>query len=193
MDTFNEIVRIIGTNFIKGMFFSVLVIIFCRRIFKDKFDTSNAIGIIRWVMICYSLFILVQFLLLPLLSPGSNIFFSSFRERATGRYSFAFWLMILGAISPLILFFKKPGNNIILILVLTIFVNIAWLMESLIIHTLSIERGYSPSGEGIKAYFPFEGELLIILQGIICGILAIVIGNLPFFRKNIVEQKLHNE
>jgi hypothetical protein len=184
MDTFNEIIKLVGTNLIKGMFMSVLVIIFCRKIFKKEFDTQNAIGIIRWVMIFYSILIFVHFLLLVLLPPSSKIFFLSIQERATGPYSFAFWLMALGSISPFILFFKKLSNKTYLILVLTIFMNFGWLMELLIIHTANIERDYSPKVGGFKE---FEGELAIAIQGIIFGVLSMLIGNLPFFRKNTVD------
>jgi hypothetical protein len=184
MGTFNEIIRLVGANFIKGMFVSMLVIIFCRKIFKNKLNTENAIGIIRWLMIGYSTLILVHFLLQALL-PSSS---SSFLERTTtGPYKFAFWLMALGAVSPLILFFKKLGNKVYFILVLTIFMNIGWLMESLVIHVSIMEREYSPKFGGFKAFLPFEVELIIILQGIILGVLLIVIGNLSFFRKNAIE------
>jgi len=163
---------------------SVLVIIFCRKVFKKKFDTQNAISIIRWLMICYSILILVYFLLLILLPPTSNIFFSSILDRATGPYSFAFWLMALGPISPFILFFKKLSNKTYLILALTIFMNFGWLMESLVIHISIIEREYSLKAGGFKE---FERELMIALQGIIFGVLSMVIGNLPFFRKKTVD------
>ena len=171
VDIFSEIIGFIGNNIIKGISISVLVVIFCRKIFKNKFDTKNAISIIKWIIIGYTVLILVNFLLLALLPTSSKTFISSISNRATGQYSFAFWLMLLGAISPLILFYKKLGNRFYLIFVLAIFIKIGWLMELLVIHLNLIKE------DGIITILPSQEGLIIILQGIILGVSSLAIGN----------------
>jgi len=182
--TFIEIIGFINTYFIKGIFVSVIVIILTNKLFKNNFDTKNAVSIIRWVLLSYSILILVYFLLLIFLPVNSDIYSSSFRERAMGPYKFAFWLVTLGSILPLILFFKNLGNNVYFILAITILMNLGWLFESFVIHLTSMEREYVGKVNGVKAYLPFNRELMIVLQGLLLGILTMVIGNLSFLRKN---------
>ncbi len=183
MTIFVEIIGFINTYFIKGIFISVLVIILTSKLFKKNFDTKNAISIIKWVLLSYSSLMLIYFILLAL-SPAKSTNYLYFQERAMGPYNFAFWLVALGSVLPLILFFKKLGNRVYFIFILTVFVNLGWLMESLIIHTTSMERDYAPNVSGIKAYLPFNRELMIVLQGALFGALTILIGNSPFLRKN---------
>ena len=178
-----EIVGLISNYLIKGIFISVLVIICSRKIFKKNFDTRNAITIVRWILLCYSILALVYFLLCVLLPTDLNTYSSYFRERATGPYSFAFWTMQLTAFLPLVLFFKNLSNKIYMILMLAILVNIGWLFESFVIHLTIMRRDYSGETGGFKAYLPFNKELMIVLQGLVLGVLTFIVGNSPLFKK----------
>ncbi len=183
MGTFIEITELIGTYFIRGISISILVIIFSRKLFKKNFQTQNAVSIIRWVLLSYSILITVLFLLLFFLPENSNVYTTSFRERATGAYNIIFWIMTLISILPLILLFKKADNNIYFILAVTILMSSGWLFESFIIHITSMEMGYSENVASFKAYLPFSGEVLILIRGIFLGVLTMLIGNSPFFNK----------
>jgi hypothetical protein len=177
-----EIIAFIGNFLVKGIFIGVLIVGLSRKLFKTKFDTQHAVHIIKWVMLTYSVLVVIFFLLLFLV-PANSGEFISLTVQATGHYSWAFWLMILGSILPLMLFFKKSAYNIYLLFTLGIFMNIGWLLESMVIHTTIIERDYPREISGFKAILPFDRELIILLKGLIFGIVALLIGNLIFFRK----------
>jgi len=168
MSIYGQIIDLINILFIKGIFISVLIIICSRLLFK-RVDTKNALLIIRWLLLSYSILVIVQ-LLITLLHPESS---KAFWERATDRYRFAFWLMISSPLLPLFLFVKSLRNNIYILLFMAIWINIGWHMESLVIHLTMMNREYS----GNSNSSPSTGEVMIILKGILIGVLILAIGN----------------
>jgi hypothetical protein len=99
---------------------------------------------------------------------------SSFWSRMTGQYKFAYWFMFISnSVLPLCLIFKKCQKLYILLLI-TILMNLGWLFESFVIHVTSLSRDYSGG-----SYFPYNREIVIVVEGICWGVLAIIIGNLP--------------
>ena len=178
MEIYFKIWGLIGTHLIKGIFISVLVIILARKVLKKNIDFNKAISIIKWILIFYAILNLASFVVLVFSINGY-----SFQEQATGPYNFAYWLMLLGSFSPLFLFFKKLGYNIYFILLAAIFTNIGWLLESFVIHIISFDRDYSGDVNGLALLLPFNHELVAIAEGFCLGCLAIIIGILPFLKK----------
>lgn len=168
MNAYSQILDLINTIFIKGIFVSVLVIICSRLVFK-RIDTRNALVINRWILLSYSILCIIHLLILCLLPESSTAFW----EQATGRYNFAFWLMMSSPFLPLLLFVKSLRNNIYILLFMAIWVNIGSFMEWLVIHTIMIYRDYT----GNVKDFPTIVEWMIILEGVLLGILTLVIGN----------------
>jgi len=165
MSTYGQILDLINILFIRGIFISVLIIIFSRLLFK-RVDTKNAIIITRWILLSYSILVIVQLLIISLLPESSEVFWG----RATGRYSWAFWLMISSPFLPLLLFVKRLRNNIYILLFMAVWINLGWLVESLVIHITAMHRDYVND-------FPATGELVIIVKGILIGIILLIIGN----------------
>jgi hypothetical protein len=185
MEIYFKSIGLIDTYLIKGIFISILIIILARTFLKKNIVFNTAVAIIKWVLVFWAILNLASFLVL-LFSINSNSYSSSVWKRATGEYGFSYWIMLLGSFSPLFLLFKNLGRKAYFILLVAILTNIGWLFESFVVHVVSIHRDYSMSTNGIGVALPFNRELLVIARGIFFGVLAIIIGNLPFFkiRKN---------
>jgi hypothetical protein len=173
MELLFDIINLIDTHLIRGISISVLIIILTRKIFP-KSDTQAAITIIKWLLIAYSIAIVFMFLLSFLRLAGSNENFI-FWDRITGPYWYAYWIMLAGNVFPFLLFIKKLNNNVYFILLIAILVNVGWLLESFIVHIACIRRG--------EFCFPYDRELIIILEGILLGVLTLIIGNLIALKK----------
>jgi len=182
METFAAIVSAIAGNLIKGTFISVLVIIIAKRFFNRNIGFNNAVNIIKWLFIGYGILSVIYYAVF-IFWINSNVEFSTAWRPAEDKYKFAFWLMALGSISPLFLLIKKLGSKLYFILLISILVNIGWLFESLVVHLVSIHRDYSGDSGGLATLLPFDYELIAIEKGFAIGMLAIVLGNLPFFNR----------
>jgi hypothetical protein len=175
MDLFYDLISFIAEHLMRGIFISVLVIIFFRKFFK-KIDTQIAAQIIRGLLIAFSAMYLL-FLLISLLSSSDADTKDVFWERISGPYGFAYLSMIIGNSLPLLLLFKKTGNNIYMIMFMAIAINIGWLMESIIICLPALFRGDCPS---------FSRQSMILLKGAFLGLVIILTGHLISKSKNKV-------
>ncbi len=73
----------------------------------------------------------------------------AFKNRAFGPYWWAYWIMIsCNVISPQFFWFKKIRTNIVLVFILSIFVNIGMWFERFVIIVTSLHRDYLPSNWG---------------------------------------------
>ena len=178
MEIYFKIWGLIGTHLIKGIFISVLVIVLARKFFK-KIDFNSTISIIKWILIFYAILNVASFVILVFSINGYSLW-----KQATGPYNFAYWLILLGSFSPFFLFFKKLARNIYFILLVAILTNIGWLFESFVIHIISFHRDYSGDVNGLALLLPFNRELVAVIEGFLLGCLVIIIGNLPFFKRN---------
>ncbi len=131
METSLEILNFINSYLIRGIFISILLIIFFRAISKSNIDSCYAMQFIKWMILAYSPFYLLYFLLSLLLYQLDDTFFIS---RISGHYWWAYWLMLSGnMIFPLFLYIKKFGNKIYVLLIVSILMNIGWLTEWIVI------------------------------------------------------------
>ena len=73
----------------------------------------------------------------------------TFVNRATGPYWWAYWIMVsCNVISPQIFWFKKARRNMLLVFVVSIFVNIGMWFERFVITVTSLNRDFLPSSWG---------------------------------------------
>lgn len=69
-----------------------------------------------------------------------------FRERATGRYWWAYWsMMTCNVISPQIFWFKKMRRSVTVTFIMSIFINIGMWFERFVIIVISLHRDMLPS------------------------------------------------
>jgi len=75
----------------------------------------------------------------------------AFKNRAFGPYYWAYWTMVTcNVISPQFFWFKKIRRNMVLVFILSIFVNIGMWFERFVIIVTSLHRDYMPAN---WAYF----------------------------------------
>jgi molybdopterin-containing oxidoreductase family membrane subunit len=75
----------------------------------------------------------------------------TFKNRALGPYAWAYWTMIsCNVVCPQLFWFKKVRTNMILVFIISIFVNIGMWFERFVIIVTSLHRDYLPSN---WAYF----------------------------------------
>jgi molybdopterin-containing oxidoreductase family membrane subunit len=90
---------------------------------------------------------------------GSNPYEGfAFINRAFGHYAWAYWIMITcNVITPQFFWFKKVRQNIVLVWILSIFVNVGMWFERFVIIVTSLARDYLPSSWGY--YSPSAVEI----------------------------------
>ncbi|MDA1259011.1 MAG: polysulfide reductase NrfD [Planctomycetota bacterium] len=73
----------------------------------------------------------------------------TFVNRASGPYWWAYWIMVsCNVISPQIFWWKKARSNMILVFIVSIFVNIGMWFERFVITVTSLNRDFLPSSWG---------------------------------------------
>lgn len=83
----------------------------------------------------------------------------AFQNRAFGPYWWAYWIMIsCNVITPQFFWFKKLRTNIVVVWVLSIFVNIGMWFERFVIVVTSLHRDYIPANWGY--YSPTKVDVL---------------------------------
>lgn len=173
IDKFAELPIFLGNNIIRGLFVGVALIIFVRILSKGKIETDISLKIIRWIVILYCLIALTSWLLL-LIFPHSEKY--AFLDRATGPYAWAYWLMlIMNCLAPLILLNKNISKKIYVIFIITLLMNIGWILEYFIIFITSIHRDYSNNDYSV--YWLHSREITILTKGFFIGLIALIIGN----------------
>jgi len=173
MNQFIELLSFIDDQFIDGIFISVLLLIVVKKFFKS-IKIHAALEILCYLIILYCLLSIAYIILISVFKVDSNLY-TSFINRATGFYKWAYILMLTAhSFIPLFLFFKKIRNKIYLVFILALFMNLGWLFESFVIHLTTIHRDYDANR---NAFLPFESDLLIFGKGLLLGIIALIIGN----------------
>lgn len=83
----------------------------------------------------------------------------AFQNRAFGPYWWAYWIMIsCNVITPQFFWFKKLRTNVVIVWVLSIFVNIGMWFERFVIVVTSLHRDYLPANWGY--YSPTKVDVL---------------------------------
>lgn len=154
--------------FIRGIFISVLVILFARRSFGNRIETDISMQIIRWTMLVYAFGVIISFILLIILEDRQE--YLNFWKDPYGLS-----VLIANSIVPLTLLIKKLGRNTFYILLISVLINYGWLMESFVIHIPSISRGLEVGN--YSSLLPYKNELLHLTKGVIVGLVILIIGN----------------
>ena len=102
--------------------------------------------------------------------------YTFFNARATGSFSFAFWLMVVfNAIVPQVFWFKKARRNLVILFIVSIIINIGMWFERYIIMVSSLAQDFLPSSW--TAYYPTLVDVGIFVGTFglfICGMLLFV-------------------
>ena len=174
IEAYTEFLKSISDYLIKGIFISILLIIFIKLLSKNKIETVLSTKIIKWIIILYSFGVLVNTILM-FLFPSSEKY--AFLERATGPYWWAYWLMLsMNSIVPLLLLNNKIGKKIHFLLLIALLMNIGWIFESFVVHMSSLQIDFIT--EDYNPYLPNNRELYLLLNGFVLGIIVLVIENI---------------
>ena len=170
MDFLQRTIEVIDVNLVYCLVPMIATLITVRWIYKDKFQVRKALIWIKWFMIAYTLVSFLYYLFLWTTDPESV----AISSRATGPYKWAYWLMFLGTLSPLLLLFKRIGSNAYLMLTIAILMKVGMYMERFIILFTSFHRDYL-SDWAVSVSTPFLGLILILLQGIGLAVVLLVV------------------
>ncbi|PJB14993.1 MAG: hydrogenase [Flavobacteriales bacterium CG_4_9_14_3_um_filter_32_8] len=141
--------------FVVGAIFSgfsmvlTLVIIMRKAYHLQDYITTSHIDAITRVLIFISLIMGTAYLTELFMSwySGNGFeIFTFYKNRATGDYSIAFWLMILfNAILPQLFWSKRMRSNLTLVFIISLCVNVGMWLERFIIVVTSLSKDYLPS------------------------------------------------
>jgi molybdopterin-containing oxidoreductase family membrane subunit len=181
MALFQIIFKFLDLLLIKTIFISVLIIIILKWIIKTL-KTELALAIIKWILISYSILIIIS-LTFPFFT-GENNEILPFINRATGPYYWAYFVMLFSAIVlPQTLLIKNLGKSKYFILIISILINAGMWFERFVIIVTSLHQDYFMGSEhySILNLVPMES----ILVGLFWGILFLSIANInnPLWKK----------
>ena len=111
---------------------------------------------------------------------GANYEGFAFINRATGPMAWSYWIMVsCNVISPQIFWFKAARRNMVVVFVMSIFVNIGMWFERFVIIVTSLHRDYLPSSWA--SYHPTWVEFSILLGtfGIFFGAFLLFVRFVP--------------
>jgi molybdopterin-containing oxidoreductase family membrane subunit len=172
--------------FVVGAIFSgfamvLTLMIIVRKVFKyEDYVTQGHLDAITRILTFISLIMGTAYLTeLFIAWYGGTEYelFTFMQNRVTGEYTFAFWTMITcNAIIPQFFWFKKIRNNVILVFIISLFINLGMWFERYVIVVTSLSKDFLPSSwAGYSATF--------VEQAIYIGTLGIfLLGILMFFR-----------
>ncbi|MDB4835327.1 hypothetical protein OAH12_01950 [Cyclobacteriaceae bacterium] len=170
METYKSIINMVNVNLISCLIPAIISLVFIRLIFNDRFETKKALNIYRWLIIAYTIFSAIPFLV------GITILDTSHQYHPingiSGPFFFTYWIMIIaGLVLPLTLFIKKLGNKSWYLILIAFCMNMGLYIEQFIIMITSLHRDGSLS----ESQFSFISELSILLpiQGLIITILTL--------------------
>jgi Ni/Fe-hydrogenase subunit HybB-like protein len=148
-----------------GMAMVMTVLIPIRRIFKLEayltlwhFDMMSRLVLLTSSIVAYAYF--TEYFIAWYSDDAVEQFI--FWERAFGKYAIPFWLMIFcNVVAPLPLWSKKIRQNMVVVFIITIFINIGMWFERFNIIVSSLAQEYDPYAWGW--YLPTKIELGISL------------------------------
>ena len=180
MELTRNIIKIIDVNLIFCLTPIIFTLILVRLFFKNRFQTKQALRIIAWTMITYTIFIWVDYLIGMVTASDLNEYF--FLHRATGPY-FAYWIMLLFAlVLPLTLFHKKLASKSWYLLIVAFGLKCGVYFERYVIVITSFHRDVlSESGNYEVINLFFLGMVGVFLQGMIIAVL--ILGILELIKK----------
>ncbi len=151
--------------FIKTLFISILSIMLAGKVLKT--DIRNAFVIVKILLLLYAILNIGNYAIGYFFPDTMN----NLWERATGPYSFAFYLMAVpNTLLPLLLLFKKLGRNKYLLLSFSFLMNVGWLFEFIVVYNVSLHRDYFLVQPSLNPWWFF------VLYGFFIGSIIYAVG-----------------
>ncbi len=165
MELLESILELVDTNLIKCIPSMILTLLLIRFLFVKRIEIKPALNIIKWIILTYTILGLLSYLIEILFIDDQ----SAFLNRATGRYWYAYWIMILSAVVlPFSLFYKKWGEKPFYIIFISIMMKIGWYFELMAIFGTSYHRDDLANGESFDWWIlPLYGLLMIWLKSFV--------------------------
>jgi hypothetical protein len=133
MKTVFDFVFALGNHLMNVSFVFTFCLLLIHLFFK-KTDLTTAKNRVRWFLIIYSVAVTLNLVYFLMTHNQDDVIFI---KRITGPYKFSYLLMLLAnTILPLFLFIRKIGTNIYCIVLLTLLMNLGWIMEYIIMNML---------------------------------------------------------
>jgi hypothetical protein len=167
MELYNSIITIVDVNLIYCLIPIILTLTIIELIFKNRFETTKALNLIRGVIIFYTIITSIKIAFDPI--------DATFINRATGPNNTAYWIMFLSTlILPFTLLFKKLGAKFWYVLFIAFSMKIGVYFERFVIITTSVHRDYLTENKPIEFSDSISfGIVMLFLQGIIIAILTL--------------------
>lgn len=171
MELYKTIIEIVDANLIYCLIPIILTLMLVELIFKTRFETKKALGVIRWTIIIYTIVYIAYYLIVLVINPNEH----NFVNRTTGPYAWAYWIMFFSAlILPLTLFIKKLASKFWYLILVAFGMKIGVYFERLVIITTSFHREYKTEIDdlGLMESISF-GVGILLLQGITLTIMVL--------------------
>ncbi len=131
-----------------GMVLTLMIIV--RKIFKyEDFVTQGHLDAIARILTFISLIMGTAYLTeLFIAWYGGTEYemFTFMKNRVTGNYTFAFWMMMTcNAIIPQLFWFKKIRKNLTIVFIISLIINIGMWFERYVIVVTSLSKDFLPS------------------------------------------------
>ena len=179
-DTVKTILDAIDTNLILCLPAMTLTIILAKSVFKNRLPAKEALNVIRWVIIVYTILSILYMTWGLIFRPEKFDFVS----RATGPYMVTYWLMFFCAvILPFSLFIKKLAANPYYILLLAFLLKIGRYFEIFVMQVISFHRDFGSDNNSEWFKSQPSAYLMIMLQGFILAVL--LLGIIATFKRNV--------
>ena len=171
MNLFKRIIEIIDFNIIFCLIPIILTLIIVEGVFRKRFETKKVLNVITKIIIIYTLITMIYSLIGVIFYPEEF----EFIKRATGPYSWAYWVMFLSAsILPLTLLNKKIANNFFYVLFVSIFMKIGYYFERFVIIVTSFHRDYQTENKNTEFMESYSFVVLtLFLQGIVLAFISL--------------------
>ena len=162
-----------------GMVLTLMIIV--RKVFKfQDFITKGHLEAITRILTFISLVMGTAYMTELFMSWYSGVEYEMFtflKNRVTGEYTVAYWIMIsCNAIIPQLFWFRKVRTNITIVFIISMLINFGMWFERYVIVVTALSKDFLPSGWA--GYQPTIYEIAILAGTL--GIFAL--GILLFFR-----------
>lgn len=143
--------------FVAGAIFSgfamvVTLLVIARKIFKlEHLVTQRHLEIMNMIILATGTMVGYAYAMEFFIAwySGNPVEQYAFVNRAFGPYWWAYWIMVsCNVISPQLFWFKKVRTNVVLMFIVSIFVNIGMWFERFVITVTSLSRDFLPSSWG---------------------------------------------
>lgn len=169
MAILEKFIKIIDSNLIYCLVPMLLTFLLADTVFKNRFPTSTALNVIRWIIIFYTLIIWVQFI--DFNDRGNFI------ERASG-YRIIYWAMLITSmLLPFSLLVKKLASSIWYVMLIAFLMKLGIYFERFVILFTSFHREYNVGDRTTELNLFFYWIMVTALQGFLLATMLLIILN----------------